>query len=442
MATGAVQTFLFLQGPISPFWVRLARCLEQQGHRVLKVNLCGGDRLFWPKAGARDYRGSLKSWPEFIATLMDRERVTDLVLEGEQRPYHRAAIAAAKAQGVTVTVTDYGYLRPDWITLEQDGMGGWSRFPKSPEGVQRLAERFPEPDTEVQFRSSFFWLIAWDLSYHIATFWLSMLFPRYSTYHINHPFLNYIGGAGRMLAGRWNSRRAEAAIDSAIQQQRPYWVFPMQMETDFSIRAYSHFDGMKPALTEILTSFAAHAAKDAHLFVKVHPLDPGLVDWRRFVGRLAQKLGIGSRVEYLDGGDLAKLVRHARGMVTINSTSGISALKSGAPTLVLGQAIYDMDGLTHQEGLDTFWTQGSPPDIALVKAFLRAAAGALHIRGDFYKDPGISAAVNAASRRLQQAQARGLAALIQEARQVDQAPAARRQVARDAGARATVVNEA
>src|SRR5687768_13381920 len=109
------RRFLFLQGPITPFFAEVAAGLRALGHEAHRINLCLGDRLFWHGPGATDFRGRLAEWPGFIASFLDRHRITDLVLIGEQRPYHKPAIAAAKARGITVAVTDFGYLRPDWV---------------------------------------------------------------------------------------------------------------------------------------------------------------------------------------------------------------------------------------------------------------------------------------------------------------------------------------
>ena len=51
------RTFLFLQGVASPLFARLADELERRGHRCLRINFCPGDRLFWRRAGATNYRG-------------------------------------------------------------------------------------------------------------------------------------------------------------------------------------------------------------------------------------------------------------------------------------------------------------------------------------------------------------------------------------------------
>src|SRR5690242_1472235 len=94
------RRFLFLQGPISPFFAEVGAGLRALGHAVHRINLCLGDRLFWRGPGAVDYRGRAEDWPGFVAGFLDRHGITDLVLLGEQRPYHRAAIAAAKARGI------------------------------------------------------------------------------------------------------------------------------------------------------------------------------------------------------------------------------------------------------------------------------------------------------------------------------------------------------
>ena len=68
--------------------------------------------------GALDPRATALVVIDMQNGFMVREGVTDLVLLGEERPYHRDAITAATARGIDVYVVEMGYLRPDWITLE------------------------------------------------------------------------------------------------------------------------------------------------------------------------------------------------------------------------------------------------------------------------------------------------------------------------------------
>src|SRR3546814_3668112 len=73
-------------------------------------------------------------------------------------------------------------------------------------------------------------------------------------------------------------------------------------------------------------------------------------------------LGIADRVDVIDIGSLGLLTRHSAGMITINSTSGLSAIFHGVPLLVIGDALYANDKLAvcgnGQPNFDAFWTCG------------------------------------------------------------------------------------
>lgn len=400
-ASSAPRVFLFLQGPITPFFAELATELERRGHRALRVNLCLGDRLFWRRPGAVNFRGSRAEWPGYISDLVDREGVTDLVLLGEQRFYHKVAVSVAKARGARVMVTDFGYLRPDWIVLEPDGMSGDSTFPRDPERVMALAADAPEPDVLQRYKDSFFNQAVWDMAYHISTALMPWTHPGYRSHQVHHPALVYIGTGLHLLKTRWSGPRATRLIEEVRASGAPYWVMPLQMENDLSLRAYSPFPDMKTPIHQVIRSFADQAPRDALLLIKVHPLDPGVRDWGRIVRRSAKRWGAAGRVKFLDGGPLATLLEGSRGVVTVNSTVGIWALRAGAPTLTLGSAVYDIEGLTFQGGLDRFWAEGRRPRPELLDAFIKALAHVAHIRGVYYSREGLDAAVAAAADRLE-----------------------------------------
>jgi capsular polysaccharide export protein len=116
--------------------------------------------------------------------------------------------------------------------------------------------------------------------------------------------------------------------------------------------------------------------------------------------RFAAELGISDRVHYLDGGNLDHLIRGARGVVTINSTTGIRALQLGCPLAVLGGAIYKVPGLVEDGSLDGFWSAPRLPDPGLRDAFMAALAATIQVRGVYYAQPGLDAAVAETVERL------------------------------------------
>lgn len=392
--------FLFLQGPLSPFFQEVADGLRALGHATHRINLCLGDRLFWRRPGAAEFHGRPAEWPGFIADFLDRHGITDLVLLGEQRPLHRVAIAAAKARGIAVTVTDFGYLRPDWIVLERDGMGAESRFPRDPAAILALARDCPPPDLAPRYADSFPRQAVWDMAFHLANL-LPWPFPHYQRWLLHHPVPNYLGTGLRLLRRGRDTRRAAETLAAARRRGGPLYLFAMQMETDYSIRAYSGFRDNDEALALVIRSFARAAPAGAELLVKVHPLDPGLKPWGRRIRRLAAEAGAAERVHFLDGAlPMDPVIEASRGVVTINSTVGIRSIALGRATSALGRAIYRVPGLAWEGPLDAFWREAPPPDPVLADAFIRAIAACLHVRGVYYARPGLDAAVAATVRRL------------------------------------------
>lgn len=181
---------------------------------------------------------------------------------------------------------------------------------------------------------------------------------------------------------------------------KPYFLVPLQLQTDYQIRVHSTFSGQEEAIATVLESFSKNAAPGDDIVFKVHPLDNGLIDWEREIGTLAARLGLDGRVHYLEGGDLGQLVEGARGVVTINSTVGLQALARGKPTKVLGTALFDVERLTDRQEIDGFWRNPQPPEPELRAAFFRLLAAAIHVRGNFYSREGAKAAAEAAARRL------------------------------------------
>jgi capsular polysaccharide export protein len=393
------KRFLFLQGPPTPFFAEIAAGLRRLGHQVHRVNLHLGDRLFWRGPGSVDFTGQPGEWADWIDRFMAKHAITDLILLGEQRPYHKTAIAAAKLRGIAISVTDLGYVRPDWITLERDGMGGDSLFPRDPAIIQRLAAELAPANLAQRFRDHFPTQALWDVSYHLA-----MLMPwpfRHYEYHERmHPLVVYAGLALRLLLRPFEIRRSEKLLTDLRERQAPFWVFAMQVETDFAVRAYSPYPDMDSALRAVIMSFAAHAPRDEELLVKLHPLDPCLKNWRSRLNLMARKAGMAGRVHLAPLGDLDAMLRAAKGMVTVNSTATVHAFSLAKPVKLLGRTIFDVSGLSFQGALDDFWTKAAAPEPTLRDAFFALLCSAYMVRGVYYRRPGLDAAVAATVERL------------------------------------------
>jgi capsular polysaccharide export protein len=383
LAIGRPRSFLFLQGPISSFFDRLGRALIERGHHVHRINLHLGDQLFW-RLPATHFRGRFEDWREFVGAMLDQHQITDLVLHGDRRPYHIVAAEEARARGIAVTATDLGYVRPDWITLEFDGMTTYSRFPRDPAAIRELAAALPEPDLQPRFQTPF-WLIATlDVAYNLGLVFGRLFYPHYRYHSVCHPFAEYAGWLWSRAKRRFTARATAAEKQRLATAPGSYFLVPLQLSTDFQIRAHSPFRDGREAVREIIASFAGSGSSRQLVFI-VHPLDNGLIGWSRLVGRLARQFGIAEQVLALPGGTPVELLCNAAGIVTINSTVGVTALRHGVPVKVLGNAVFDIAGLTCQPPLDAFWHDPRPPEPELMAAFLRALVGTTQVKGGYYE---------------------------------------------------------
>lgn len=391
-----------MQGVCSPFFTRLATALQDLGHQTRKVNFTVGDRMYWRHRGAVSYCAPMESLPSFYAEQFHNHGITDIVLFGDCRPIHRPAIELAKKQNLQVHVFEEGYFRPYWITLERDGVNGHSNLPRDPKWYRVQAQGLPHFDNGTPFKAPFWMRAAYDIGYN---FWagLNPILHRGVRSHVPHSplaeYLSYARRGIRLKRYESPSRHMEARLISE-SSRAPFFLMPLQLANDAQIIHHSPFKNMAEALQLALRSFSLHAPKNYRFAVKIHPLDPGFVNYRLLLKHWSVELGIDDRVFYLESGNLPALLSAASGVVTVNSTVGGSALIHGCPTIALGYALYNISGLTFQHGLDAFWTKKRRPNAKLYRDFRNVVIARSQINGGFYSNDGINLAVKNSLSRL------------------------------------------
>lgn len=406
----AGRKILFLQGMPGPFFRDLARAILDLGGEVRRIHFNAGDWFDWRMPDAQAFRGDLGDWPRFLARFLDHEEraspVTDIVLFGDQRPLHRVAIAIAAARNIPVFIVEEGYLRPNFAAFSPGGIHAPGAVPTNLTDLRLAGAKIDASllPLAVPVESDFH-RRGWEtFFYYVATYFGAWLFPRYQTHRTASPIHEGLLWLRRFARAR--RLRAEAARVLESLEARPFFLFPLQLDNDFQIRIHSDFGDMANAIREVMGSFARSAPAAMHLVIKLHPLDPGLRDWARFVRLEADRLGIGPRCAFLNGGDIEDLVCRAEGVVTVNSTVGALALAADTPLLVLGRAFYRIEGIVSGQTPDQFWGApqgGDPGNFALLR---RVMIDRHLVNGGFHSARGLRMLVEGAVRRLRESSPR------------------------------------
>jgi capsular polysaccharide export protein len=376
---------LLLQGPVGPFFQLLGLHLKALGaETVLKVNFNGGDWLFHPLR-AINYRGSMKAWPERLAAIVVEHQIDTILLFGDCRPIHHPARALAKRGGIDVLVFEEGYVRPNFVTLEPHGVNNRSRLPRDATFYQDQPGFELPPEREVG--NTFWYAALWGVLYYLAASLLWPLFRHYRHHRSLSLFesLRWLRGGWRKLKYRFIER---GMLQRLCGEDAPaYFLVPLQINTDAQVRFHSPFRSVSAFLESVVASFAKDAPVEALLVVKHHPLDRGHHDYSALLKRLAMQYGLEDRLFYIHDQHLPTLLAKARGVVTINSTVAMSALHHGTPVQVLGEAMYDIPGLTFQGPMGVFWNapDSQPPSVGLYNQFRSFLIRHTQINGSFYR---------------------------------------------------------
>lgn len=384
LAELAGRRVVLLQGPAGPFFKRVSRHLERLGCEVTKVNFNAGDDLFYRGPRVVHYRGTRRAWPGFLRRLIDERRASAIVLFGDCRPLHRAAIEVANLSGVDVFVFEEGYLRPNFVTCERGGVNGFSSLPKDPDFYWRLRPRKlgePRPVRHAFRNAALFTVV-----YACAKAAFHFRYPHYEHHRDIRPF--YQGG----LWLRSGVRRAVRTLRDGPLNRRlvegrmpPYFFVPLQVSLDSQMR-HCPFPSIEAFIEHVVRSFAAHAPKETLLLFKHHPFDRAYRDYGAWIARLRAELDLGQRLIYADVVHIPAALKGACGTVVMNSTVGVSSLHHGTPVICLGTAVYDIPGLTHPGPLDRFWQAPGAVDRALFDRFRYFLRITSQINGSVWTD--------------------------------------------------------
>ncbi len=420
----ADRSVLILQSHPSAFCRALVKEFDAHGIRYTIINFSLSDWYFRVGLGAKAYWGRLKNWQTRLENLIDENGVTDILYYADRRPYHRIAHSVAMHRGINTYVYEFGYMRPDWITLERGGMGVYSHFPNDPVQIRQSASDLAEPEVTNRFPYAFLQEATNEVICNLIPIFFPYLFPFYQRDRYYHPFRDYFSYVPRLMRQKRLGQEAEEAINLLIQEQAEYFVIPMQMQGDYQIRHHSHYKHLSIFIRELYSTFSQSASTASRLVFKLHPFDNNVENWPKVIREIAAEYGCLERTIIIDGGNLNQLLQHSRGCVLVNSTVGMEALKSGVPVKAMGIAVYDIAGLTDQRSLDNFWSEPALPDTDLYHDLEKLMAHTIQVPGSFFNPTGRKVAAQVFVKRILDDGVNGNGAFVETPPRLAQARAA------------------
>lgn len=375
---------LLLQGPVGPFFKRFSRDLESRGFNVYKINFNGGDSFFYHRKQSINYTGKLKHWAAYLERLLINKEIGRIYLFGDCRAYHRVARDVALKLKVRLFVFEEGYIRPDYVTLEEHGVNGHSRMLAGPLDYQSSnASAVPKThhSKNVFTRTAIYSML----------YYLSAAFNRRKfRYYQHHRSFNPLSEGSRWIVSairKWRyARRDKSFLTELLPQfDGNYFVCPLQVHCDMQVTVHSDFNSIEHFIGDVIASFAEFAPSNKALVFKHHPMDRGYTDYSLLFDNLINEQGLQGRVFYVHDVCLPTLLQSAQGTVLINSTVGMSSLFHETPVKTLGRAIYDQPGLTYQRSIDSFWKDAGHVDSEEYERFRHYLITHNQVNGSLYK---------------------------------------------------------
>ena len=381
-ADNSDRRYLLVTMPAGPFARHLAKALGERGALTRRVVMNGGDVADWGLSQAERFNAPSETFRPWIEAVIATGGYTDVVVFNDTNPYSQEALEAARAAGRRTWILENGYQRPDWITLETQGVNARSGLPRDPSAYDD-ADRLAPPEDGPHLGQITPFHVYNTIRYFTCMVAMSPWMRGYR-YPYTVTIAGQVFGHIRRFGAWLISRKARDRQAERVARLTPYMLVCLQREGDSQLMVHSDLKTNRAFLTTVLDSFAAHAPADLRLVVKNHPLDPGVEDLERVTLDLATERGVRHRVSFLEGGAFAALARAARGVISVNSTAALAAIGFGVPVKLLGRAFFDIEGLVDRRPLDDFWREQSAPDAGLFHRFRRRMSVETQVYGSYH----------------------------------------------------------
>ena len=375
---------LFLIGPIGTFFARLSNYLEENNVRTYKISFPLYEYGF-PKSRLIKFHQEINLFKKYLKKFLIDKEIKHIFMYGNVLIPHKQALQLVeelKKEDIYVNthIFELGYLRPNFVTLENEGINYNSSLIKSKEfySKQDSFSVLPIPKKHARFRIRKIWKTITFIHHSFKNYKLveseHKLQPKpiYIWYQIKGFFLKYFFFF------------TEYKLKNFILGKK-YFLVILQVSTDSQLTEGSDFKDNEKFIYKVIKDFTDANRNDINLVFKHHPRDRGYTNYRDQIERISKKLGSYNNVFYIHDYYLSKLFQNpnCKGTVLINSTVGYQSLYHSVPVKSLGITPYNIEGLSEQKNLVSFFKNPSPVDKLLFNKFYKYILENSQINGNF-----------------------------------------------------------
>ncbi len=375
---------LLLIGPLGTFFSRLLIYLEKNNVKTYKIDFPLYEYGFSKKSKII-YKDDISEFKDFLEDIIIKKKIKHIFMYGNVLIPHKQALNLCKElerKGYIVNphIFELGYLRPNFVTLEDRGVNYSSSFIVNRDFYERQSsyESFP-----VSIKQGLRIRKIWKLISFV-----NHCFKNYKIVEFEHklqpkPIYLWFQLKGFFLKYLYKFSENKLKINSFTTG--PFFLVILQVETDSQILKGSKFKNNREFIYKVIKNFSDAKLKNTKLVFKHHPRDRGYNNYLKFIINVSREMNIANYVYYIHDFPLSKILKNTfcKGVVLINSTVGYQSLFHSVPTKALGIAPYNFDGLADQKNLISFFKNPDKVNKLLFNKFYKYILENSQINGNF-----------------------------------------------------------
>jgi capsular polysaccharide export protein len=386
------KNILFLQGPIGYFFKNLQDYFKTQGvNNIYQIGFNYGDEYFSKKENYIPFKEDINfRFEKYIKNFYIEKKIKTILLIGEYRLMHRIAIKVAKNLNIKIIVFEEGYIRPNFITMELNGVNANSNLKekfikKWNKNKNKNKEIKINKINDLNIKKSKSNQYLYATIYSILTYINHYKYKDYQHHKNLDPWINAFWGIRSYIRNKIYSVTEKNFLNKI--KDKKYFFIPLQIYNDFQVIEHSKYFNIEEFIEEVIKEFSkVDFTEETFLIFKHHPMGRGIKHYGNFINYCKNKYKV-KCIFYIHDVHLPTLLKNAKGVISINSTVGLSSLYHGKPTLLTGEnTMFDIEDISnYKKTYQEFFLNPQEPNKNKFNMLYNYIIQETQVYGDFYQ---------------------------------------------------------